>query len=348
MAKKDYYEILGVKKEASKEDIKKAFRELAHKYHPDKKGGNEGKFKEISEAYAVLSDDKRRSQYDTVGAAGPGMGGFDFSGFEGFENVGFDFGDIFSEFGDIFGTRSRTRRGRDISIDIEISFKESVFGTDRKILLTKQSRCSTCGGSGAHKGSEMITCKTCNGAGKIHETKSTFFGAISTAVLCSSCRGLGKVPKEKCGTCHGEGVRRGQEEVAIAIPPGIENGEMIRLSGMGEASPHALPGDLYVKVHVEAHKTMRKEGPHILMDLPIKLSEALLGGERALETLEGKLEIKIPAHIAQGELLRVRGKGVPVAKGKRGDLLIRVTYEIPKTLSKEARTHVEKLRDLGL
>lgn len=346
MAKRDYYDILGVRKDASKDEIKKAFRELAHKYHPDKKGGNEAKFKEVSEAYAVLSDDRRRSQYDSAGSAG----GFDFSGFEGFQNVDFDFTDIFSEFGDIFGgfSRGRERRGRDISLDLQISFKESVFGTKRSVLLTKQSRCNVCGGSGAREGSELIACKTCNGTGKIHETKSTFFGAISTTIACSVCHGRGKTPKEKCQTCRGEGARRAEEEVSIAIPAGIENGEMIRLSGMGEAAAGGVAGDLYVKVHVEPHPRMRKEGPHIFMDLPVKLSEALLGGKRTIETLEGNLEIKIPAHVTQGELLRVRGKGVPSARGRRGDLLVRILYNMPKSLSRDAREHIEKLRELGL
>ncbi|HEY4499011.1 MAG TPA: molecular chaperone DnaJ [Candidatus Paceibacterota bacterium] len=355
---KNYYEVLGVPKSASTDDIKKAFRKLAHKFHPDKKGGDSEKFKEVSEAYSVLSDDKKRAEYDSygrvfsdagggAGAGGP-FGGFDFSGFangtNGFE--GFDLGDIF---GDIFtGGRTREQRGRDISVDVELSFADSIFGTDRKILIAKTSKCDTCDGNGAAKGSAIETCKTCNGKGKVHETKRSFFGSFSTVTICEVCRGKGKVPKEKCHTCHGMGVHRKDEEIAIKIPSGIEDGEVIRLSGAGEAIPNGIAGDLYVKIHVKRHSLFTKEGSNLVSNLSIKLSTALLGGDYRLQTLDGEMNIKIPAGVSIGEILRVRGKGVPVDKSKRGDLLIKLSIELPSKLSKEAQRLVEELKKEGI
>jgi molecular chaperone DnaJ len=241
-SKRDYYEVLGVDKKASREDIKKAFHKLAHKYHPDKSSGDADKFKELSEAYSILSDEKKRAEYDSYGrtfgggaSGGPGgfggfnSGDFDFSNFQdAFTNGGFDFGDVF---GDIFGGGSaRTRRGRDISIDLEISFKESVFGTTRRVLLAKTAQCETCGGTGAEPGTSLETCNKCNGAGKIHETTNSFFGSISMTRVCDKCHGTGKVPKQKCHTCRGEGVYKKQEEIEIMVPPGI--------SGRRDDPPH--------------------------------------------------------------------------------------------------------------
>lgn len=351
---KDYYKILGVEKNASKEDIKKAFRKLAHQYHPDKKDGDEVKFKEANEAYSVLSDDAKRQQYDTFGSAGPGaggfggFGGFDFSGFQqngqGFE---FDLGDIFGEF---FGggRGERARRGRDISVDIEISFREAIFGVDRKIHVTKTSKCTTCSGNGAKPGTGMKTCDTCNGKGKVQETKRSFIGTFSTVRSCTTCYGTGQVPKEKCVDCKGAGVLNRQQEITVKIPAGIENGEMIRLSGAGEAVSGGAPGDLYIKVHVEDHPVFVKEGQNILMDLDIKLSKALLGGEENIDTLDGEMTLKIPQGIAYGEVLRIKGKGVPSEKGKRGDLLVRINIDIPKRLSRNTEKLIEELKKEGL
>lgn len=346
---KDYYKILGVEKTASKDDIKKAFHKLAHKYHPDK-GGDDSKFKEVSEAYAILSDEKKRAQYDTYGSTGPGAGGFDPSGFQGFNGQGFDgfefdLGDIF---GDIFGGRGRERRGRDISIDVAVPFRDSIFGTTRKVLLTKTSTCEVCTGSGAKKGSSVITCSTCNGKGTVREAKSSILGTFSTTTTCKVCAGRGEVPKEKCERCHGAGVRRREEEFSIVVPAGIDDGEMIRLSGAGEALPGGTPGDLYIKVHVEADRRFRKDGANLLMRLPIKLTEALLGGKRDIETLDGSIEVKIPASIGNGEILRVRGKGVPIAKNRRGDLLIEVSIPMPEKLSRKATDLIERLKEEGL
>lgn len=361
MAGKDYYQILGVDKKASKDEIKKAFRTLAHKYHPDKKTGDDAKFKEINEAYSILSDDGKRAQYDQFGSAGPNMGGFGGSGqgFDGFDfsqftqgfggangGVEFDFGDIF---GDIFsgGGRRQSKRGRDISIDIELSFEDSIFGVERTILLNKTSKCDRCGGSGAEKGSELSVCETCNGKGQIREVKRTFFGQFESAVVCSKCQGKGKIPKTKCSICHGHGVIKRESEIKVKIPAGIENGEMIRLSGGGEAVAGGENGDLYIKVYVKKHSVFRKEGENLFMDLKIKLSDALLGGQQVIKTLDGDISLKIPEGVVHGEVLRIRGKGVPTG-GRRGDILLKISIDIPKKLSKNAKKAIELLKEEGL
>jgi molecular chaperone DnaJ len=359
MSNKDYYNILGVSKSASKDEIKKAFRTLAHKYHPDKEGGDEKKFKEIGEAYSVLGDDKKRAEYDTYGRtfAGGGSaggqpfgGGFDFSGFEGFggsQHMEFDLNDLF---GDFFGGNRRTqqKRGRDISIDIELSFKESVFGVKRQVLFTKTGTCLTCSGSGAKKGVDMITCNACNGAGKLHETKQTMFGAFSTARVCDKCHGKGKIPKEKCETCKGMGVVRREEDITVAVPAGINNGEMIRMTGGGEAVPDGIPGDLYIKVHVKHDPNFKKEGYDLIMSLSIKLSDALLGSSKKIETLDGDLTLKIPQGVTFGERLRIKGKGVPKGTSGRGDLYVKIDIQIPTKISREAKKAIETLRDEGI
>ena len=358
---KDYYQTLGVEKSASKEDIKKAFRKLAHEYHPDKKGGNETKFKEINEAYSILSDEKKRSEYDSYGrvfsgaggneptGAGAGFEGFDFSGFtsgtEGFQD--FDLGDIF---GDIFnkGGQRRVKRGRDISVDIELPFKEAVFGVDRKIILTKTSVCNICKGSGSKSGSDFVTCGTCSGKGKIREVRRSFIGSFNTERICETCQGKGKIPKEKCQKCHGSGIARGEQELSVKIPAGIEDGEMVRLSGAGEAISGGITGDLYIKVHITPHSTFKKEGYNLIMNLNVKLSDALLGGEYNINTLDGDIKVKIPEGIAFGEILRIKGKGVVTNKNKRGDLLIKINIELPRKLSREARKAIEDLKKEGV
>lgn len=360
--KKDYYEILGVEKNANSEEIKKAFRKLAHKYHPDKGGGDAGKFKEASEAYSVLSDEKKRAEYDSYGKSwndsgyqghqgGGGFSGFDFSGFAGQAEQGgfqdFDFGDLF---GDLFGggRRERTKRGRDISIDLAISFSESVFGTERKILVTKTSICSECKGIGAKPGSDTVTCDVCNGKGRIHETKRSIFGTFSTQKECANCHGSGKIPREKCHKCKGVGVVRAEEEIVVKIPAGVDNGEMVRLGGAGEAVQGGTAGDLYIKLHIQKHPIFRKEGNNLLMDLNIKLTEAILGGEINIKTLDGDLIVKIPEGVSHGEVLRIRGKGVPTGRHSRGDIMIKVNIQIPTKLSKSAKKIVEELRKEGI
>ena len=369
---KDYYNVLGIDKKATKDDIKKAFRKLAHKYHPDKGGTDESKFKEITEAYSILSDDKKRREYDTYGQAFAGstgsrqaggqsgfggqgnpFGGFDFSGFQqgfGQGGVDFDLGDIF---GDIFGgTRGgsprATARGRDISIDLEVSFKDAVFGTSRNVLIAKVSTCELCKGSGAKPGTQTETCKTCNGSGRIHETRNSILGQFTSARVCTVCDGTGKIPKEKCLECKGQGVRRKQEEIHINIPAGIDNGEMIRLPQQGEAIKTGIAGDLYAKIHVKAHPVFRREGSNLVMNLPVKVTDALLGTIASIETLEGKtLEVKIPPMKRAEELLRIAGKGIPV-EGIRGDLIMHLEVALPSKLSSKAKKSVEELKIEGL
>jgi len=350
---KDYYSILEVDKKASKDEIKKAFRKLASKYHPDKKTGDEAKFKEISEAYAVLSDDKKRAEYDAYGrsyaggAPGGGTGGFNWGDFQG-QGVEFDINDIF---GDIFGggRQRRQARGNDISIDIQLTFKEAVFGVERSVTLTKDNTCATCDGSGAKQGTEMITCQTCNGQGKLRETRQSIMGAFTTVRDCAECNGKGKIPKESCSDCDGRGVLRGSEKIDIAIPAGIQNGEMIRMTGRGEALQGGTSGDLYIKIHVERHPTIVREGMNLISPLNVKLTDALLGSTYSVETLDGNVSIKIPASIKHGEMLRIKGKGVPDESGKhRGDFLVKVSIDIPKKLSRGAKKLVEQLREEGI
>jgi molecular chaperone DnaJ len=364
---KNYYDVLGLDKKATKDDIKKAFRKLAQKYHPDKAHGDESKFKEITEAYSILADDKKRREYDSYGQTFAGgaqsaggftgnMGGFDFGGAQGFGNGGieFDFSDLFggmAGMGDIFGNqgRSRTKRGRDISIDIEVSFKESILGAKRSVLITKVGTCEVCQGSGAKPKTEMETCKTCNGAGRVHETRNSVLGAFTTERPCPSCEGSGKVPKEKCTNCGGRGIIRKEEEIKITIPAGIDDGEMIRMAGLGEAVKSGLAGDLYVKVHVKPHAIFRKEGANLVMNLPIKLTDALLGTTVSVTTIDDKtLEVKVPPMSATEETLRIRNKGVAYGEGGTGDLLIRVSASLPRKLSGKAKKAIEELKSEGL
>jgi molecular chaperone DnaJ len=355
---KNYYDILGIKKDASDDEVKKAFRKLAHKYHPDKKEGDEKKFKEASEAYAVLSDKKKRSEYDTYGKAfagsqgSSGFGGFDYSNFAqgfsqgDFQGAEFDFGDIFSE---IFtgGRSNRIKRGRDISIDIELSFRDSIFGVERRVLITKTSLCDKCDGSGAKKGTDLETCVACNGNGQVKETRKSFLGTFTSVRECPACQGKGKVPKDKCTECRGEGLNKKEEEIKISIPAGISDGEMIRMPERGEAVIGGVAGDLYIKIHVNQDSEFKRDGNNITKDLPIKLTDALLGTEYDIPTLEGNIKLKIPAGISHGEILRIKGRGVPF-DSTRGDLLIKIKINFPQKLSRSAKSSIEDLREEGL
>lgn len=358
---KDYYEILGIQKNASKDEVKKAFRKLASKYHPDKKTGDEAKFKEISEAYATLSDDSKRAEYDTYGRsyAGGGASGFGqqwgggFQGGFGAQGVEFDLNDIFQNFGDMFGGRNsaqgkRQSRGNDVSVDIELGFKEAVFGVKRTLKLSKNNSCTTCKGTGAKNGSSMTTCTTCNGNGSIRETRQSILGQFATVRECSVCSGTGKVPKEKCTDCFGQGIRRTEETIDIAIPAGIEHGEMIRMSGRGEGVKGGTPGDLYIKIHVQSHPTITRNGDLLESRLRVKLSDALLGGVYAIETLDGPIDIKIPEGIKHNETLRIKGKGVPIEGTTRGDFHVKILIDIPQKLSKTAKKLIEELRKEGI
>lgn len=363
MATKDYYNLLGIDKSASKDDIKKAFYKLAAKYHPDKKGGDEAKFKEINEAYQTLSDEKKRKEYDTYGQTfngqgpqGGGFGGFGGGGFNqsDFADMQFDFGDLGDIFGDMFGGgfggQQRQKRGRDISLEIDVPFTEAIFGTERNVLLSKVNTCKTCTGTGAKIGTKQKTCTSCNGQGKIHDVKKTFMGNFQTVKTCDTCRGTGKVPEEKCHDCKGNGVVNSREEVNIAIPAGISNGEMIRMTGMGEAVSGGTTGDLYVKINVTSHKLWKREGNDLSITHEIKLTDALLGAKHTIDGLDGTIDIDVPAGASTGEILRVKGRGVPHVhdKGRRGDVLVKLNIHMPKKLSKKAMAFIEGLQEEGL
>ncbi len=367
MAKQNYYDILGVAKSANKDEIKKAFYKLAGKHHPDK-GGDESKFKEINEAYQTLSDEKKKKEYDMYGESFAGRSGGSASqsqnGFGGFnqndfQNMNFDFGDMggfedmfgdmFSGFGfDGFGGSPKQRRGRDISIDIEISFEESIFGVERNVLVNKLSNCNTCEGSGAKKESGTVTCTTCNGKGKVHEARRTFMGTVQTVRVCDACDGSGKIPKEKCADCKGAGVKNSKEEIHIVIPAGINSGEMIRMTGAGEGIKNGLSGDMFIKVRVSGDKLWSREGYNLVMNHKIKLSDALLGGKHIIYGIDGKIDLDIPAGVSINEVIKITGRGVPNQNRGRGDAIIRLHIELPKKLSKKAKGFVEELREEGL
>jgi molecular chaperone DnaJ len=347
---KDYYNILGIPRNATKDDIKKAYRKLAHQYHPDKKGGDEKKFKEVNEAYQILSNDSKRAQYDRFGSSGPDMGqagGWDFGNFRGFEDV--DMGDIFETFfgrGTGFAGSGR-RRGRDISIDIEIPFADAVFGTDRRVLIRKRAPCDNCEGTGKEKHSKEISCSRCRGSGTIRDTKQSFFGAYTQVVECSECGGRGKIPEHKCAICHGDEVVVKSEEIHIVVPAGIEHGEVIRIAGKGEATRGAEAGDLYAKVRVLPHALFRRSKFDLVMKLEVPLSAALLGDTREVEMLDGRIKMKIPQGVADGEVLRVPAKGVPREDGSRGDLLAEIKIKMPKKLSPALKALVAELQKEG-
>lgn len=364
---KDYYEILGVQKGASKEDIKRAYRKLAHKYHPDKGGGDEKKFKEINEAYQILGDDVRRSQYDQFGSTSFGNGGgqgWDFSGFNqpsGGQGFGTDdLGDIFESFfstgggsafgggGFGFGKNNRKRRGSDISISIDISFSEAVFGTRRSILIQRTAECESCGGSGAQALSKKKKCASCQGTGTVRDIRKSIFGSFTSLAECRSCEGRGEIPEHPCSICRGVGIKRKQENIDVEIPVGIQGGEVVKLTGLGEAARSGFTGDLYIRINIMPHPVFRREGSDLLMDLHLSLSAMLLGSEEKIETLDGFILVKIPELSNAGDFLRVRGKGVPRSRGLRGDLLIRLYPKLPKKLSARSKKILEDLKNEGL
>ncbi|MFN3301488.1 MAG: molecular chaperone DnaJ [Patescibacteria group bacterium] len=376
----DYYKILGVSKNASQEEIKRAYRELVKKYHPDKYYGkpeykemNE-KFKKINEAYQVLSDPEKRRLYDQYGPAfeqAKAAGGF--AGFEGFrdwatwaeamrdagQEFSFDFGDfdftnLGSIFEDFFGfktkTRSKAKRGRDLHYEMEIGFREAIFGTEKEITLDKFNLCPECGGSGIAKDSKFITCSNCRGSGYVSKLKSTFFGQIRTTITCPKCGGEGKIAEKKCLRCGGEGRIRQRKILKVKIPAGIDEGETIILRGQGEAGTKGgAVGNLYLTVHIKPDPIFKRKGNDILSEKEISISQAVLGGKVTVETLDGEVDLKIPAGTKSGQVFRLRGKGVPYLRGHgRGDQLVTINIKIPKTLTKKQRKLLEELQNEGL
>ena len=358
MSKRDYYEVLGIKKEASADEIKKAFRKAAVQYHPDKEGGDEAKFKEASEAYEVLKDPTKRQRYDQFGHAGVGggaAGGNPFDGFQGFngQSMHFDFGDM--GLGDIFGSffgggqqRRSDDMGRDVQTDLTLTFEEAVFGAKKVVRVSHNAACKHCSGTGGEPGTDTQTCATCKGAGRTQEVRRSIFGAMQTMVECSTCHGRGSIPKTPCKTCSGKGTKHLTDEITVTVPAGVEEGTTLRLSGMGDALAGGQAGDLYIRIKVRPHPVFRREESNLTMDFPIKLTTALLGADLSIKTLDGDINLKIPEGIRHGEVLRVRGKGVPNDRGKRGDLLVTVLVEMPKKISKNTRALIEELKKEGI
>ena len=346
MAKEDYYKLLGVDRNASDAEIKKSYRRMAMKFHPDRNKDNpqeaEAKFKLIKEAYEVLSDPKKRSAYDQFGHAGVdqsrGAGGFGGFGAESFSDV---FGDVF---GDIFGggrQRSSVQRGADLRYNLELTLEEAVAGTEAKIRVPVMVTCGECSGSGAKKGSSPVICSTCHGHGQVRMQQ----GFFSVQQTCPTCRGSGKQIKDPCGKCYGQGRVQETKTLSVKVPAGVDTGDRIRLAGEGEAGERGGPsGDLYVQVQVKDHAIFTRDGANLYCEMPISFPTACLGGELEVPTLDGKVVLKVPAETQTGKLFRLRGKGVkPVRGGAVGDLLCRVVIETPVHLTKEQKTLVEKL-----
>ncbi|MEK7090223.1 MAG: DnaJ C-terminal domain-containing protein, partial [Patescibacteria group bacterium] len=321
-----------------------------------KSSGDEGKFKEINEAYQVLSDEKKRAEYDRYGrgfSSGSGPSGtsqgvdFDFNDAGGFG----DFGEIFEDFfGFGQGRRrgSRIRRGRDISIEIDINFEEAIFGAKRSILLKKFGECAVCHASGIEPGSKTAKCSTCDGSGTVRDQKDSFFGRGSMLKECPKCRGRGDIPEKECRECRGKGVLMREDEISVQVPVGIDSNEVISLSGKGEAAAGGVSGDLYVRLRVRPHPEFSREGKNIVMKLDIPLTLALLGGDKTIHALDGDIKIKIPTGVDSGETLRVRNRGVPMESGGRGDLLISVQVRNPRNLSAKARKLIDELKAEGI
>lgn len=347
MAKRDYYEILGVAKTASDDEIKKAYRKLAMKFHPDRNPDNpeaEEKFKEASEAYEILSDNEKRSMYDRMGhGAFENGGGFGGGG-------GFSAEDIFSQFGDIFGgafggrggqSQQRQKRGSDLRYVMELDLEEAIKGTKKTITFSAPAPCETCDGHGTKNPNDVETCKTCRGAGQVR-IQQGFFAVQQT---CSTCRGAGKTIKNPCNSCHGSGIKDRQQTLEVTIPAGVDNGDRVRLTGKGEAIRGGQAGDLYVEVVVREHAIFERDGADLYMDVPVSIADAALGKEIEIPTLEGRVSLKVPEGTQTGKMFRLRGKGVkPVRHSMVGDLLCRIVVETPTNLTARQRELLKELQ----
>jgi molecular chaperone DnaJ len=343
MKKADYYDLLGVNRDASDSEIKKAYRQQALKYHPDKNPDNkeaEEKFKEASEAYEVLRDPDKRRIYDQYGHEG--LKGQGFRGFQGFEDIFSSFGDIFTDF---FGSGGRQQTGADLRLDLKISFTEAAFGVNKEVEVNKRTECKTCHGSGCKPGTSPHSCGTCRGTGQIIRSQG-FFSMSST---CPQCRGAGQTITDPCKTCHGEGRVLEKKKISVSIPGGVDEGSRLRLRGEGETGPVGIPaGDLYVFIHVEAHDFFHREGYDIFSRMPITFSQAALGAEIEIPLLDGKSRtISVPAGAQTGETYRIQGAGIPHLRGhNRGDQIIQFVLETPKKLSKRQKELFQELADI--
>lgn len=362
MAKRDYYEVLGISKGASREEIKKAYRKMAIKYHPDKNPDDkeaEQKFKEAAEAYDVLSNEEKRARYDRFGHQG--VGG---AGFGGGAGGGMNMDDIFSHFGDVFGDsgnpfdsffgggrgggdgRSRRARGSNLRVKVKLNLQEIANGVNKKIKLRKDVSCETCGGSGAKNFSDVHTCDTCGGAGQVRRVSNTFLGQMATTTTCPKCNGLGKVVVNPCNSCGGDGRVKGEEVVEVNIPAGVRDEVQLSVRGKGNAAPRGgMNGDLIVVIEEEDHPNFTRDGNNLIHDLYLSFPDAALGAEISVPTIDGKAKINIPAGTQGGKIFRLKNKGIPDLNGYgRGDQLIHVNIWVPKTLSSEEKKMVDTLR----
>jgi molecular chaperone DnaJ len=356
VSKRDYYEVLGVGKDASADEIKKAFRKAAIEHHPDK-GGDEAKFKEINEAYEVLKDSSKRQRYDQFGHAGVGGasgGGNPFGGFGGQgQNINFDFGDL--GLGDIFSSffggnaggrgQQRQSRGNDVETAVDISFEDAVFGTEINLRLDLDDTCEHCKGSTVEPGHDLKTCDECKGSGQVVTAMRTIFGNIQQASVCPKCRGKGKIPEKVCTVCHGKGVQRKSQEIGLKIPAGVDDGATIRLREHGEAIANGPKGDLYVNIRVKPHKKFTREGDLILSDESIGMVQAALGTEIEVDTVDGPIRMKIPAGTQSGTDFKLSNHGVPhLRRETRGAHIVTINVETPTKLTKRQKELLEELQ----
>ncbi|MCJ0742975.1 molecular chaperone DnaJ [Pedobacter montanisoli] len=362
MSKRDYYDVLGVAKNASADEIKKAYRKLAIKYHPDKNPNDkaaEDKFKEAAEAYEVLSNPEKKQRYDQFGHAGVGGA----AGGGGFGGGSMNMEDIFSQFGDIFGGGSpfesffggggrqsggrRVAKGSNLRIKVKLTLEEIAHGVEKKIKVNKQIVCKTCDGSGAKDRSSVSTCKTCGGSGSVRKVTNTILGQMQTTATCPTCHGTGQQITAKCNVCHGEGTVRGEETISINIPAGVSEGMQLSMSGKGNAAPNGgIPGDLIILIEELPHETLKRDGNNIIYDLHVSFIDAALGISVEVPTIDGRAKIKIEPGTQSGKLLRLKGKGIPeVNSYHRGDEIIHVNIWTPKALNAEEKAILEKLRD---
>ncbi len=356
----DYYQILGISKDASPEDIKRAYRKLAHKYHPDK-GGDEGKFKEASEAYQVLSNKEKRAQYDRFGQTFDGAEGFE--GFEGFgaqPGGGFDFGsgaagleDLFEDFLG-FGRKARRRnvnQGRNIEVEMRIDLEDTLKGFSKAIKLPMLTPCKRCQGLGAEPGFKLKECFSCRGSGEVQQMKRTILGTITHYVICPECGGEGKIPEKPCNVCKGEGRVKEMEKIDVFVPSGVDSGQTIKIDGKGEAGRRgAESGDLYVRISVKPHSLLERRGDDLFVSMPISFSQASLGDEIEVPTLDGKkILLKVPQASQSGKILRISNKGIPhFSSFGKGNLYVELVIETPKKLTKKQKELLEKLKEEGL
>ena len=355
MSKRDYYEVLGVSKGASDDEIKKAFRRQAVQHHPDKEGGDETKFKELNEAYDVLKDSQKRQRYDQFGHAGVGgasggggQGGDPFGGFGGQADFGGGFGDIFEQF---FGGGGRSqqrgpKRGRDVEVQLQLTFAEAIFGLEHSFSLDLEAECAHCKGTTVEPGHDMKTCPTCKGAGQQTKVVNTMFGAIQQTVPCDTCHGAGKIPEKVCTVCRGKGTERRKEDVKVKIPAGIDDGATIRLSGRGEAIAGGEKGDLYINIRVKADKHFTREGNIILSEEHVSLVDAALGVEVDVKTVDGSVRMKVPAGTQGGTDFKLSGHGVPHLRNedRRGPHIVSIIVDTPTKLNKKQKEILETFR----